>query len=90
MASKHPPKKPRTPQDRPTTGNEGEGNKTADRNYREATREFVNSDRGQREIRQAGDVDERKEREIERAESDAKARAREHDPTEVRDRTRPS
>jgi hypothetical protein len=90
MASKHPPKQPRAPQDRPTAGNEGEGNKTADRNYREASREFVNSDRGQREIRQAGDIDEQEEREIEQAEAEAKARAREHDPAEVRDRTRPS
>src|SRR5687768_3657824 len=30
--------------------NEGEGNKTADRNYREATTEFVESERGKREI----------------------------------------
>ena len=30
----------------PTSRNEGEGNRTADRNYREATREFVESERG--------------------------------------------
>jgi len=90
MASKHPPKQPRTPRDPAAARNEGEGNKSADRHYREATREFVESDRGQDEIRQAGDVDEQEKREIERAEAEAKARAREHDPTEVRDRSRPS
>jgi hypothetical protein len=29
-----------------TPRNEGEGNKTADRNYREATQKFVESERG--------------------------------------------
>ena len=38
-----------------TPRNEGEGNKTADRNYREATRNFVQSERGQEEIQHAGD-----------------------------------
>ncbi|HEY6643990.1 hypothetical protein [Povalibacter sp.] len=90
MASKHPPRKPASPPDRPTASNEGEGNKTADRNYREATREFVNSDRGKEEIRHAGDVDAQEQREIEQAEADAKARASEHDPAEVRSRSRPS
>ena len=86
MASKHPPQQPRPP----AGSNEGEGNKTADRHYREATREFVTSERGKREIREAGDVDPQEQREIERAESEAKARAREHDPQEVRNRSRPS
>ena len=36
--------------------NEGEGNKTADRNYRKATTEFVESERGKREIEKAGNV----------------------------------
>lgn len=75
MASKHPPK---------GTSNEGEGNKTADRHYREATEAFVNSDRGRREIRQAGDVGAEEERDIERAEQQAKSRAREHDPEEIK------
>ena len=39
-----------------TPRNEGEGNKTADRNYREATQEFVESERGQREIQNAGNL----------------------------------
>jgi len=82
MASKHPPKKPRAPQDRPTTGNEGEGNKTADRNYREATTEFVQSDRGKREIENAGNVSPEQEKDIRRAEEQAKQRAKDHDPAE--------
>lgn len=86
MASKNPPKKPAA-----APANEGEGNKTADRNYREATHEFVNSERGRREIQQAGDVDAQEERDIENAEEQAKARAREHDPEELRNRRpRPS
>jgi len=70
--------------------NEGEGNKTADRNYREATKNFVESERGQREISHAGDVSAGEEREITQAEEEAKSRAKEHDPEEVRDTRRPS
>ena len=70
--------------------NEGEGNKSADRNYREATRKFVESERGRKQIEHAGDVDSNEERDIERAEQEAKRRAKEHDPDEVRKPTRPS
>jgi hypothetical protein len=70
--------------------NEGEGNKTADRNYREATTKFVESERGQREISHAGEVNESEEREISEAEEQAKARAKEHDPEELRDSRRPT
>ena len=56
--------------------NEGEGNKTADRNYREATRKFVESERGREQIEKAGDVDSNEEREIERAEEEAKRHAK--------------
>ena len=70
--------------------NEGEGNRTADRNYRKATEEFVNSERGQREIRKAGDVTPDQERDIRQAEEQAKSHAREHDPEEVRDSSRPA
>lgn len=65
--------------------NEGEGNKTADRNYREATREFVESKRGQEEIKQAGNVSAEQEKEIRQAEAQAKQRAKEHDPAELSD-----
>ena len=70
--------------------NEGEGNKSADRNYREATRKFVESERGRAQIEKAGDVDSNKERDIERAEEEAKRHAKEHDPEEVRKPSRPS
>lgn len=72
-----------------TNRNEGEGNKTADRNYRDATRKFVQSERGQEEIRHAGDVDGEEQQEIRRAEEEAKARAKEHDPEEVRNPSQP-
>jgi hypothetical protein len=68
----------------PTSRNEGEGNRTADRNYREATRNFVESDRGKEEISKAGKVDAREASEIEKAEAEAKSRAKELDPQEAR------
>jgi len=61
---------------KPTSANEGEGNKTADRNYRKATKAFVNSPRGQEEIRKAGDVSPAEEREIRRAEEAARQHAK--------------
>jgi hypothetical protein len=73
-----------------TPRNEGEGNKTADRNYREATRNFVQSERGQEEIQHAGDVSSEEEKEIRGAEEKAKERAKEHDPEEVRNRSKPT
>jgi hypothetical protein len=66
-----------------TPRNEGEGNKTADRNYRKATKEFVESERGQREIENAGNVSPGEEQEIRRAEQQAKQRAKDHDPEEL-------
>lgn len=65
--------------------NEGEGNKTADRNYRKATTEFVESERGKREIEKAGKVSPEQEKDIRRAEEQAKQRAKDHDPEEVSD-----
>ena len=44
--------------------NEGEGNKTADRNYREATQKFVESERGREEIKKAGNVTPSEEKDI--------------------------
>lgn len=63
--------------------NEGEGNKTADRNYRKATKEFVESERGQEEIKNAGNVSPSQEKDIRRAEEQAKQRAKDHDPAEM-------
>lgn len=65
--------------------NEGEGNKTADRNYRKATTEFVESERGKREIENAGNVSPTQEKDIRRAEEQAKQRAKDHDPAELSD-----
>jgi hypothetical protein len=59
-----------------TPHNEGEGNKTADRNYREATKKFVESERGREEIEKAGDVDADEQRDIERAEEEARRHAK--------------
>ena len=70
------------PTQRGSGSNEGEGNKTADRNYREATTKFVESERGQREIRKAGDVSPTQEKDIRRAEEEAKGHAKENDPAE--------
>jgi len=63
--------------------NQGEGNKSADRNYRKATTEFVESERGQREIENAGNVSAEQEKDIRRAEQQAKQRAKDHDPAEM-------
>jgi hypothetical protein len=71
-----------------TPRNEGEGNKSADRNYREAAQKFVESDRGRRAVRDAGNVS--SEQDIRRAEEIAKDRAKEHDPDEVRKPSRPA
>jgi len=73
-----------------TPRNEGEGNKSADRNYREATQKFVESARGREQIEKAGDVDSNQERDIEGAEEEAKRHAKEHDPEEVRKPSRPA
>jgi hypothetical protein len=66
--------------------NEGEGNKTADRNYRKATQDFVESERGQREIQNAGNVSPEQDQDIRRAEEQAKQRAKDHDPAELGDK----
>jgi hypothetical protein len=73
----------------PTSRNEGEGNRTADRNYREATRNFVESERGKEQIRKAGDVSSREASEIEKAEAEGKSRAKELDQQEKRDSRSP-
>ena len=70
--------------------NQGEGNRSADRRYREATEKFVNSPRGREEIDAAGDVSPEEQREIEQAEREAKQRAKEHDPAERMDPRKPA
>jgi hypothetical protein len=73
-----------------TPRNQGEGDKNADRNYREATKKFVESERGQEKIRRGGEVSAEEERDVGEAERQAKGRAKEHDPEEVRDTSKPS
>jgi hypothetical protein len=73
----------------PHGNNEGEGNRSADRRYREATEKFVNSPRGREQIGTAGNLTPEQQREIERAEQEAKQRAKEHDPAERLDPHRP-
>jgi hypothetical protein len=71
-------------------GNEGEGNRGADRRYREATQQFVDSPRGRKAMQDAGNVTPEQAREIEQAEQQAKQRAKEHDPAERLDPTTPA
>jgi hypothetical protein len=68
-----------------TSQNQGEGDKAADRRYREKTEEFVKSERGKEEIRKAGKATPQEERDIRSAEEKAKDRAKEHDPDETVD-----
>lgn len=66
--------------------NEGEGNRTAAREYNKDTKAFVDKgevDKAAREAREAMEGGERGD--LDEARKEAKARAREHDPEEVRD-----
>ena len=65
--------------------NQGEGNKEADRNYRERTERFVNSEQGKAKIREAGNVSKDEEQDIERAEAEGRSHAKERDPQETFD-----
>jgi hypothetical protein len=59
---------------------QGEGDKEADRKYRERTTEFVKSKQGQQEIEKAGDVSEAEARKLKKYEEQGKARAKGEDP----------
>jgi len=60
--------------------NQGEGNKEADRNFREAQTKFVKSGEGKRKIAQAGDVSDEEARRLRDAEEKAKSRSKGEDP----------
>jgi len=60
--------------------NQGEGNKEADRKFREAQTKFVKSDEGKRKIAQAGNVTDEEARGLREAEEKAKARSKGDDP----------
>ncbi|HSO06186.1 MAG TPA: hypothetical protein VLW45_03045 [Pelomicrobium sp.] len=59
---------------------QGEGNKEADREYRERTKEFVESEKGKEKIKQAGEVSPEEAKRLREIEEKAKARAKEEDP----------
>ncbi|HKU70321.1 MAG TPA: hypothetical protein VJQ51_05745 [Burkholderiales bacterium] len=60
--------------------NQGEGDKEADKRYRERTEKFVNSPEGKEKIGHAGDLSEEEARKLRKAEEKAKLRAKEEDP----------
>lgn len=60
--------------------NEGEGNRTAARNYNQATQDFVESGKVKEKAREATRMTERERHESEVAEQAGKARAKEEDP----------
>jgi len=75
------------PGNAPKSPNEGEGNRTAARQYNEATREFVQSGKVDRQAEDARRAVEGKEREeLERAEASGRERMKEEDPNVRRDR----
>ena len=60
--------------------NQGEGNKEADRKFREAQTKFVNSAEGKRKIAEAGNVSDEEARQLREAEKKARARSKGEDP----------
>ena len=61
-------------------GNQGEGNREADRKFREAETRFVRSEEGKRRIAQAGNLSEDEARRLRETEQRTKARAKDEDP----------
>ena len=59
---------------------QGEGDKDADREYRERTSEFLKSKKGQDALREAGNVSPEEERKLRQAEEKGKSRAKDEDP----------
>lgn len=59
---------------------QGEGNREADRKFREHETEFVRSEAGKRKIAQAGNLSEEEARRLRAYEERAKSRAKAEDP----------
>ena len=59
---------------------QGEGDKEADKRYRERTEKFVNSKEGKEKISHAGDLSEEQAKRMRQAEEEAKLRAKGEDP----------
>jgi hypothetical protein len=73
------------------SANQGEGDRRSARHFNEKEREFVESKRGQEAIRHNRDgLDAETAREARAAATKAKRRAREFDPEEERDYTKPA
>ena len=56
---------------------EGEGNKTADRRFRESSSDFVHSERGKEQIDKAGELSEEERRRGDEAAEKGRSRAKE-------------
>lgn len=61
-------------------GNQGEGNREADRKFREAQTKFVQSKEGQQKIAEAGEVSEEEAQQLREAEQEARAHSKGEDP----------
>jgi hypothetical protein len=73
--------KPKDAREREKSPNEGEGNRTAARQYNEATRDFVKSGKVDQQAEKARrDVEGAKRAELERAEKAGRERMKEEDP----------
>lgn len=68
---------------------QGEGDRKADRDYREDTREFIESEDVNRKAEEARPRDDDEARSMEEAEKKGKERAKEKDPSVTRDYSRP-
>ena len=64
----------------PKSTMQGEGDKEADRKYRERTAEFLKSKKGRDEIGHAGDLSEEEAKRLREYEEKGKARAKDEDP----------
>jgi hypothetical protein len=60
--------------------NQGEGNREADRQFRESQTKFVQSEKGRQKIAEAAEVSEEEAKELREAEKKAKEHAKGEDP----------
>lgn len=70
--------------------NQGEGNREAAHHYNEKTRKFVKSGQVEEAAQRAANMSEQEKEEAEQAEEIGKAHARELDPEEQRDYSKPA
>lgn len=69
-------------------GVHGEGNKEADRQFREAESKFVHSEEGRRKIAEAGNLSKEEAEKLEKIAEKTKARAKGEDPEVQKNKTR--